>query len=307
MDSTAILTKILAGGVAGVSETLITYPAEFAKTRRQLYSDRTGTGLPPSSFAILRSTVRQQGLGGVYAGCAALATSNAAKSCIRFLVFEATRAQLDEVAGTAPGKPRAAWVNVVSGLSAGVAESILVVTPGEAVKTKMIHAASTADGGPYANRGPIGAAGVLLRREGARGLWSGLLPVLCKQGTNSAVRFTTFAMLQERVAGWWPQLDGGIGTTLMLGGISGVFTVYASMPFDNIKTRMQRVDSRYSGMLDCARQTLRADGLGAFWRGTSPRLVRLTLSSGITFTVYEQVVRLIKSASPPSAASPQRL
>jgi solute carrier family 25 citrate transporter 1 len=161
----------------------------------------------------------------VYAGCTALATSNAAKSGIRFLAFETTRTRLDEVAGTALGKPRAAWVNVVSGLSAGVAESILVVTPGEAVKTKMIHAASKADGGPYANRGPIGAAGVLLRREGVRGLWSGLLPVLCKQGTNSAVRFTTFAMLKERVAGWWPQLDGGIGTTLVLGGISGVFTV----------------------------------------------------------------------------------
>lgn len=298
------------------------YPAEFAKTRRQLYSDHTATGRPPSSLAILRSTVRQHGLGGVYAGCAALATSNAAKSGIRFLAFETTRARLDNVAGTSSGRPRAAWINVISGLSAGVAESILIVTPGEAVKTKMIHAASSAaDGGAYANRGPVGAAAVLVRQEGVRGLWAGLLPVLCKQGTNSAVRFTTFAMLQERVARWWPRLDGGIGTTLVLGGISGVFTVYASMPFDNIKTRMQRVDSRYAGMLDCARQTLRTDGVGAFWRGTSPRLVRLTvsrgpgcasdarltvqsqLSSGITFTVYEQVVRLIKSASVPASAT----
>lgn len=161
----------------------------------------------------------------MYAGCAALATSNAAKSGIRFLAFETTRSRLDEISGTTPDKPRAAWINVVSGLSAGVAESILVVTPGEAVKTKMIHAASTTDGGPYTNRGRIGAAGVLVRQEGVRGLWSGLLPVLCKQGTNSAVRFTTFAMLQERVARWWPRLDGGIGTTLVLGGISGVFTV----------------------------------------------------------------------------------
>ncbi|OBR05344.1 Mitochondrial carrier protein [Colletotrichum higginsianum IMI 349063] len=68
------------------------------------------------------------------------------------------------------------------------------------------------------------------------------------------------------------------------------------MPFDNIKTRMQSVNARYKGMLDCAAQTLREDGVLAFWRGTSPRLVRLTLSSGITFTVYDQVVRLIKSA-----------
>ncbi|KAK1673221.1 mitochondrial carrier protein [Colletotrichum godetiae] len=138
---------------------------------------------------------------------------------------------------------------------------------------------------------------IVAGEEGIRGLWSGLTPVLCKQGTNSAVRFTTFAMLQERVAARWPQLEGGVGSTLVLGGISGVFTVYASMPFDNIKTRMQSVqsvDARYTGMMDCAARIWKSDGVTAFWRGTSPRLVRLTLSSGITFTVYDQVVRLMK-------------
>ncbi|GJC87481.1 tricarboxylate transport protein [Colletotrichum liriopes] len=307
MEQSGVLTKILAGGVAGVSETLVTYPAEFVKTRRQLHfkpSDGAATpSRPPGSLSILRDTVSRSGVRGIYSGVQALATSNAAKSGIRFLAFETTRARLDALAGTEPDpnaghgqrQPRAAWINVVSGLSAGVAESIAVVTPGEAIKTKMIHDASST-GGRFANRGLLGAVGVLVREDGVRGLWSGLTPVLCKQGTNSAVRFTTFAMLQERVAMWWPALDGSVGSTLVLGGISGVFTVYASMPFDNIKTRMQSVDARYKGMLDCAAQTFREDGVLAFWRGTSPRLVRLTLSSGITFTVYDQVVRLMKSA-----------
>ncbi|OLN87657.1 putative mitochondrial carrier C19G12.05-like protein 1 [Colletotrichum chlorophyti] len=282
MDQTGALTKILAGGVAGVSETLVTYPAEFVKTRRQLHfapENGAAARTPPSSLSILRSTVRRSGLKGVYSGVQALAASNAAKSGIRFLAFETVRARLDAAAGTEAGRPRAAWINVVSGLSAGVAESILVVTPGEAVKTKMIHDAS-ATGARFGNRGLMGAVGVLVREEGVRGLWSGLVPVLCKQGTNSAVRFTTFAMLQERVASWWPSLDGSVGSTLVLGGISGVFT---------------SVDASYKGMLDCAAQTLRGDGVLAFWRGTSPRLVRLTLSSGITFTVYDQVVRWAKS------------
>lgn len=135
------------------------------------------------------------------------------------------RAKLDSAAGTAKGRPRAAWINVVSGISAGVAESILVVTPGETVKTKMIHAASGSSGSSLANRGLFEAASLLVRQEGITALWSGLTPVLCKQATNSAVRFTTFAMLQERVARSWPSLNGGIGTTLVLGGISGVFTV----------------------------------------------------------------------------------
>ncbi|KAK1522918.1 mitochondrial carrier protein [Colletotrichum paranaense] len=325
MEQSGVLTKIVAGGVAGVSETLVTYPAEYVKTRRQLHFKSTTNATtsrpnpPPSSLSIIRDTIRTSGVRGIYSGVQALAASNAAKSGIRFLAFETTRSKLDALSGSEPQasgpgrKPRAAWINVVSGLSAGVAESVAVVTPGEAIKTKMIHAAATSSSSSsssaknrFANRGLISAVRILLCEEGIRGLWSGLTPVLCKQGTNSAVRFTTFAMLQERVAARWPQLEGGVGSTLVLGGVSGVFTVYASMPFDNIKTRMQSVQSadvRYAGMVDCAARILRSDGVFAFWRGTSPRLVRLTLSSGITFTVYDQVARLMKSAQTDRKAS----
>lgn len=113
---------------------------------------------------------------------------------------------------------------MVSGASAGVAESVLVVTPGEAVKTKMIHDAGIG-AGRFANRGLFSVVGTLVREEGVRALWKGLSPIVCKQGTNSAVRFTTFSMMQERVANWWPSLDKGLASTLVLGGISGVFTV----------------------------------------------------------------------------------
>jgi hypothetical protein len=52
---------------------------------------------------------------------------------------------------------------------------------------------------------------------------------------------------------------------------------YASMPFDNIKTRMQSKGHDYQGMLNCAMRTLRGEGVTAFWIGTTPRLARLTV------------------------------
>lgn len=81
----------------------------------------------------------------MYSGCTALAASNAAKFGVRFLAFDTVRGKLDALAGTS-GQPRATWINVVSGWNAGVAESILVDTPGDAVKTKMTHAASSSNG-----------------------------------------------------------------------------------------------------------------------------------------------------------------
>lgn len=50
---------------------------------------------------------------------------------------------------------------------------------------------------------------------------------------------------------------------------------YASMPFDNIKTRLQSTGHNYSGMVNCAVRTLREEGVTAFWRGSTPRLARL--------------------------------
>jgi solute carrier family 25 citrate transporter 1 len=196
------------------------YPAEFIKTRRQLPQYTNGTA---SSFAILKSTYSTTGISGFYSGCRALVVSNACKSGIRFLSFEASKDYLDKLVGTATGNHKL-WVTMLSGLNAGVIESILVVTPGEALKTKIIHDASLGNG-RFAKRGLMWTANQTVRKDGPLALWKGLGPVLCKQGTNSAVRFTTFGMMQEQVAKAWPGLEGNTGSTLVLGAISGFVTV----------------------------------------------------------------------------------
>ncbi|CZR54054.1 related to mitochondrial tricarboxylate/dicarboxylate carrier proteins [Phialocephala subalpina] len=310
-EKTNATTKIIAGGMAGASETIITYPAEFVKTRRQLPQHAHST---ISSHSILKSTYRSSGFSGFYSGCGALATSNALKSGIRFFSFETSKDFLDKLFHTQKGQ-RSPWVNVLSGLSAGVTESLLVVTPGEALKTRMIEDAGPKGQRVLVGKGVLGAARLVVRENGVSGLWRGAMPVMSKQATNSAVRFTAFGAMQEQVAKRWPAWDGQVITTLVMGAISGVVTVcvallvkrpfadfdarYASMPFDNIKTRIQGSTNQYSGMLDCTKKSLASEGVGVFWRGTTPRLVRLTLSSGITFTVYDQVVRLVKGFQRP--------
>jgi solute carrier family 25 citrate transporter 1 len=114
-------------------------------------------------------------------------------------------------------------VNIAAGLAAGVLESVVVVTPGECLKTRMIQEAARS--GQNKRLGPAGAIRDVVRTEGVLALWKGLLPVLCKQGTNSAVRFATFASLKEQVAKRWPGKEKLVAVTLGLGGISGIATV----------------------------------------------------------------------------------
>jgi solute carrier family 25 citrate transporter 1 len=161
---------------------------------------------------------------GFYSGCGALAVSNALKSGIRFFSFEASRDYLDKAFATRQGK-RSPLVNVLAGMTAGVAESVLVVTPGEALKTRMIEDAASKGSKRFLGKGVGSVAMLVIREEGIRTLWKGVLPVLSKQATNSAVRFTTFGMMQEQVARRRPSLESHVGTTLVIGALSGILTV----------------------------------------------------------------------------------
>lgn len=68
----------------------------------------------------------------------------------------------------------------------------------------------------------------VVQREGVLSLWKGLTPVLCKQATNSAVRFATFNAIRDRLRGAWPEKMGGTTATLVAGAGSGVLTVWVT-------------------------------------------------------------------------------
>lgn len=178
------------------------------------------------SITILQRTFHATGIRGIYAGCQTLAISNALKSGVRFFSFEeAKRIFTPYFARNAPhtGKvSQNAWLNLIAGLCAGATESVLVVTPGEALKTRVIHDA--ASGGHLSRLSVPQLIGHVIRNEGISSLWRGLTPVVCKQGTNSAVRFTTFGTLRDRLSELVPQMNTTTAT-MLAGAGSGVVTV----------------------------------------------------------------------------------
>ncbi|KAI5824042.1 mitochondrial carrier [Schizophyllum commune Tattone D] len=274
--------SLFAGATAGAVEAFITYPTEFVKTRAQFGGQRE------APLSILRNTVKEHGVKGLYAGCGALVVGNAAKAGVRFLTYDHLKAMLADENGKVSA-PR----SLLAGLGAGMAEAILAVTPSETIKTKLIDDAKRPN--PQ-YRGLVHGTISIVRTEGIRGIYRGLIPVMARQGANSAVRFTTYTTLKQFVqstARPGQQLPSTI--TFGIGAVAGLVTVYTTMPLDVVKTRMQSLDARsqYRGVLHCAYRIATEEGILRFWTGTGPRLVRLVCSGGIVFTVYENVMRLI--------------
>ncbi|KAI0104334.1 mitochondrial carrier [Nemania sp. FL0031] len=282
-EKPSALRSIIAGATAGAVEISITYPAEFAKTRTQLNRNLPlGEKVPWPPFG------RQW-----YAGCTTLIVGNSAKAAIRFVSFEQYKRLLADSDGRVSG-PR----NVLAGFGAGVTESLLAVTPTESIKTTLIDDRKSAK--PRL-RGFLHAVPVIARERGIRGFFQGLVPTAARQSANSAVRFGSYTSLKQLAESYTaPGEKLGTVATFGIGSVAGAITVAVTQPLDTIKTRMQSIEARqvYGNSVRCAAMIFKHEGILTFWSGALPRLVRLVLSGGIVFSMYEKSMDLMNRLDP---------
>ncbi|KAG9013715.1 hypothetical protein FRB94_001277 [Tulasnella sp. JGI-2019a] len=270
---------LVAGATAGAVEGFVTYPTEYVKTATQFSGNKLGP------IGIIRSTIQTQGIRGLYSGCGALVTGNALKAGVRFVSYD----QYKQILADEKGK-LSAPMSLLAGLGAGMTEAIFAVTPSETIKTKLIDDSKR----PVPRfKGLVDGTMTIIREEGFRGIYRGLFPVILRQGANSAVRFTSYSTLKQFVQGnARPGQKLSNTLTFAIGGVAGLITVYTTMPFDVVKTRMQSLEAKkmYKNSFQCAYKIGTEDGIRGFWKGTTPRLARLVMAGGIVFTVYEQVI-----------------
>lgn len=277
--------SLASGAVAGAVEATITYPFEFAKTRTQLHRNvGVGAVLSKNPFAVISQTARQDGFRAIYTGCSTLIIGTACKAGVRFLTFDAIKNQLVDSNGRlSPGR------GILAGMIAGAIESVAVVTPTERIKTALIDDARSStrryNGGVHALR-------TILSERGISGIYRGLLSTMMKQSATSAVRMGSYNILKETVSSRTSAKNAKNPlVTFGLGAVAGIITVYATQPFDTIKTRAQGAQGATT--VQAFRSILKDGGIRMFWSGSSMRLGRLILSGGIVFTVYENVASVL--------------
>lgn len=78
----------------------------------------------------------------------------------------------------------------------------------------------------------------------------------------------------------------------MLSGVSAGVAKTATAPIERIKLLVQnqdemikqgRLDKPYSGIMDCAKRTVSAEGVGAFWRGNLANVIRYFPTQALNF------------------------
>lgn len=225
------------GGITGAIEISCTYPTEYTKTVMQLYKEKNSMG----AVNVIKDTVKTNGFLGLYKGYGALLMFSVPKNYCRF----GTYTYVQENILTERNRRN----NFLCGICAGAAEAVIVVTPQETLKTRLIHDKLSPE---PKFRNLFHGIYSIVQAQGLGGIYKGVVPTLMKQSSNQGVRFVVFEDTKKALGGVIPFK---VVVDLMSGAFAGFCSTMANNPVDVVKTKMQGIDShKYSGFGDCFSQ-----------------------------------------------------
>lgn len=140
----------------------------------------------------------------------------------------------------------------------------------------------------------------IFRNESIRGLYRGGLTTILRETPSFGFYFVTMDFCCNQSAKFFDVHfdEVGPGTLFIAGGFSGMACWLVSYPFDVVKSRLQCdgvEGNKYKGMVDCIRKTYYSGGIGAFFKGITPTLIRAFPVNSATWLTVIMIKRLFNS------------
>ena len=209
---------------------------------------------------------------------------------MRFLSFDTVKNQFRDKETGALSPLR----NLFAGMAAGVVASFTAVTPTERIKTALIDNARNSNSEVKVLRytSSIDCIRAIIREDGIKGLYRGLLGTTLKQASSTSFRMGSYNIIKDFEI--MHHVHQTTAVNFANGAAAGTITTLATMPFDTVKTRCQGMKGMTTG--EAIRGIWEDGGVRAFWRGTVMRGCRTVVSGGILFTTAEAVAKVLKPA-----------
>ncbi|KAG8531488.1 uncharacterized protein KY384_003117 [Bacidia gigantensis] len=295
-------TNLIAGGGAGMMEALACHPLDTIKVRMQL-SRRKARGAKPKGFyATGKEIVNRETPLGLYKGLGAVLTGIVPKMAIRFTSYEWYKQLMANKEGEVSGQ-----ATFFAGLAAGVTEAVCVVTPMEVVKIRLQaqhHSLADPLDIPRYRNAPH-AAYTVLKEEGIGAIYRGVSLTALRQGTNQAVNFSAYTEFKQILQDMQPAYhDKELPSyqTALIGLVSGAMGPLSNAPIDTVKTRLQKTPAE-EGQTAISRiriitsEMFKQEGSRAFYKGITPRIMRVAPGQAVTFTMYEYLKGWLESTN----------
>lgn len=277
------------GGLAGMTATVAIQPVDMVKVRLQLAGEGARTGPRPSALGITRDIIAAGKVLDLYTGLSAGLLRQAVYTTARLGFFDTFIKKLNARADAADRK-----VTFAERAAAGLGAGGIAAMIGNPADLALIRMQSDGLKPPEARANYRSVFDALLRipkTEGVAALWAGALPTVIRAMALNMGQLTFFAESKAQL-----KQHTSLSTqnqTFAASAIAGFFASFLSLPFDFIKTRLQKQQKDpktgqlpYRGVLDCARKVVAEEGWLRFYRGFGTYYVRIAPHALVAPTFY---------------------
>eukprot|EP00879_Flechtneria_rotunda_P001951 GHRR01002125.1.p1 GENE.GHRR01002125.1~~GHRR01002125.1.p1 ORF type:complete len:305 (+),score=89.29 GHRR01002125.1:141-1055(+) len=274
------------GGLSGMGATCLIQPVDMVKVRLQLGA----TGGP---LGVAKDLIAKEGFGTLYKGLSAGLLRQATYTTARLGIFS----QLTVAAKKAnDGKNLPLWQKAACGLAAG-GLGALVGTPADLTLIRM-QADSTLPAQQRRNYKGVGDAMTrIVKEDGVAGLFRGAGPTVVRAMALNMGMLASNDQAKEMIEG--AGFEKGSSVPVIGGSlIAGFFASACSLPFDFVKTRMQKMTPNpdgtmpYKGPIDCALQTLKNEGPLKFYTGFPTYIIRIAPHAVFTLLFLDALPKI---------------
>ncbi|KAI9765406.1 MAG: putative mitochondrial 2-oxoglutarate/malate carrier protein [Geoglossum simile] len=265
------------GGLAGMTATTVIQPIDMVKVRLQLAGEGAKTGPRPTPLQVTRDIIKAGKVMDLYTGLSAGLLRQAVYTTARLGFFDTFMGSL-----AVRAKESGRQVGFAERAGAGLAAGGLAAMVGNPADLALIRMQS--DGlkpkEARANyKSVVDALTRIAKSEGITSLWAGAYPTIVRA---MALNFGQLAFFSEAKQQLKNRSNFSSQTqTLAASAIAGFFASFFSLPFDFVKTRLQKqqktLDGKlpYRGMMHCFGKVAKEEGLLRFYRGFGTYYVRI--------------------------------
>lgn len=266
------------GGLSGMTATAVIQPIDMIKVRLQLAGEGVKTGPRPTAFGVAREIIASGRALDLYTGLSAGLLRQAVYTTARLGFFDTFMTSLNTRASSA-GRKLTFAERGAAGLAAG-GLAAMVGNPADLALIRMQSDGLKPKDARANYRSVFDALIRISKAEGITTLWAGATPTVVRA---MALNFGQLAFFAESKA----QLEAhtnlsGQNRTFAASAIAGFFASFFSLPFDFIKTRLQKQQRDpatgqlpYRGVMHCAKRVVQEEGWLRFYRGFGTYYVRI--------------------------------
>ncbi|CAK7204271.1 Pyrimidine nucleotide transporter, mitochondrial [Sporothrix eucalyptigena] len=319
-------SHMVAGGVGSLAAATATAPFDVIRTRlqsdfyqQQLRAAHAGQPMTMNpvkaiskhlgeTMQIFVSVKRSEGWRALFKGLGPTLVGTVPAKSINFFTYGNGKRIIAEQAHVNQDTP---WVQLVAGIFAGIVTST-ATNPIWLIKTRLQLDKNSADASRGIERqykNSIDCVRQVVRNEGIRGLYKGMTAsylgaaestlhwLLYEQMKRGLERRKARIVAQGREETAWDQFVEWMGP---LGG-AGAAKLFASLltyPHEVVRTRLRQApmadgQRKYTGLVQCFMRVWREESIAGLYGGLTPHLLRTVPAAGITFGIYEIVLKML--------------